>query len=85
MAIFERAINGKDIATGGETPAKDYLTNGAKDSTYREGSATIQFDVLPSNATYNYTTNAPNAVDSKMHLVKRRRGEVLSSGKKFKP
>lgn len=87
LTIFERAINGKDIATGELTASKAYLTEGAKDSAYREGNSTIQFSALPANATYNHTTNAPNTAHQrqKSELVRRRGIGLLSSTKKFKP
>ncbi|KAL2074607.1 hypothetical protein VTL71DRAFT_8385 [Oculimacula yallundae] len=81
LEIFERAIHGKDIATGGEKPGVGYLSVGTKKSEYREGNSTMQFEVLPSNATYNYTTNAPN----KQAGLKRRGMGLLSKEKKFKP
>ncbi len=59
LEIFERAINGKDIATGTVTPGPDYLTEGTAESTYREGNSTIQFEVLPTNSTYDTATNEP--------------------------
>ncbi|RVX75733.1 hypothetical protein B0A52_00089 [Exophiala mesophila] len=66
LEMLDRAINGLDIATGtvdiGRTPG--YLTNGTKFSTYREGNATVQFEVTPEDAIYNITTNMPqNATD----------------------
>ena len=60
LSIFERAIEGKDIATGKVVVTSGYKTLGPSESTYREGNATIQFAVLPADATYNTTTNAPN-------------------------
>lgn len=60
LAIFERAIDGKDIATGKKTVRSGYKTGGPAESTYKEGNGTIQFSVLPSNATYNTDTNMPN-------------------------
>lgn len=62
LELFERAINGKDIATG-EKHWKQYKSVGPAESTYREGNGTMQFAVLPANATYNTTTNAPNPVN----------------------
>ncbi|KAG0646697.1 Serine carboxypeptidase B [Hyphodiscus hymeniophilus] len=59
LEIFERAINGKDIATGKTKPGPKYLTEGTAESTYREGNSTIQFEVLPSNARYDTTTGEP--------------------------
>ncbi|PVH87015.1 putative serine carboxypeptidase [Cadophora sp. DSE1049] len=83
LEMFERAINGLDIATGKEMPGEGYLTVGTEKSEYREGNSTIQFEVLPGNATYNYTTGAPN-VDGQ-EVLKRRGMGLLSRGKKFKP
>ena len=41
--MFERAINGYDIATGQTTVGRDYVTEGEAKSTYREGNSTIRF------------------------------------------
>ncbi|KAN0114845.1 alpha/beta-hydrolase [Hyaloscypha variabilis] len=85
LSIFERAITGKDIATGAIATSTSYLTDGAESSTYREGNSTIQLSILPASATYNHTTNGPNTMHQNQKMgVKRRRG-LLSSGKKFKP
>jgi hypothetical protein len=59
LEIFERAINGKDIATGEKIVGNGYLTQGTAESTYREGNSTIQFEVLPTNSTYDTATNEP--------------------------
>ena len=61
LEIFERAIMNKDIATGTKRAAGNYKTIGPAKSTYREGNSTIQYQVLNSTATYNTTTNGPNA------------------------
>lgn len=79
LEIFERAISGVDIATGTVKPEACYQTIGSTDSTYREGNATVQTEVLPTNATYNTTTNAPNMVLEAM--MKRE----LAAMRKFKP
>ena len=63
LEMFERAISGKDIASGKESCFESYKSVGTPESTYREGNATVQFAVLPTNATYNTTTNAPNPVN----------------------
>ena len=42
LEILERAISGKDIATGSVDVCEDYITHGSAVSTYREGNATIQ-------------------------------------------
>jgi carboxypeptidase D len=62
LEMFERAITGYDIATGTTKVAKgsSYKTTGPPKSTYREGGATVQHKVLPTDSTYNTTTNAPN-------------------------
>lgn len=62
LAILTRAIAGKDLATGKHhvKPGSSYTTHGPFESNYREGNSTIQFNVLPVNATYNTTINGPN-------------------------
>lgn len=61
LEMFDRAINGLDIATGEERVEKGcgYQTQGTKRSTYMEGNATVQFEVTPANATYNTMTDEP--------------------------
>lgn len=88
MELFDRAIKGKDIATGLVDVKAEYpVTEGTAKSTFREGNSTLIFEVLPSNSTYNTTTNRPDDVTSKrmkkMELKKRGEG-ILSPGKKFK-
>ncbi|KAI4181163.1 MAG: hypothetical protein L6R41_006788 [Letrouitia leprolyta] len=67
LEIFERAIAGKDIATGflSVGAGDGYLTTGTERSLFREGNGTIQFEILNSTATYNTTTNKPNPPKSK--------------------
>lgn len=62
LEIFERALAQKDIATGEEKicDAEAYKTVGTPTSTFREGNATIQMEVIPKNATYNTALNAPD-------------------------
>ncbi|KAF2130341.1 carboxypeptidase S1 [Dothidotthia symphoricarpi CBS 119687] len=60
LEIFERALKQLDIATGKEKVEGGYKTNGTATSTYREGNSTLQFEVTPSNATYNTALNAPD-------------------------
>jgi carboxypeptidase D len=60
LELFHRAIAGLDIATGEVLYTPDYKTVGTPKSTYREGNGTVQFEVLPWDATYNTTTNEPN-------------------------
>ncbi len=87
LEIFERAINGLDIATGETTPDASYLTVGTKESTFREGNATIQFQVLPANATYNNNLNEPNPSKRDLQSMSgtKRGSSLLRLGKKFKP
>ena len=64
LEIFERALAQKDVATGKVSlrGAKRYKSVGTPTSTYREGNATVQFEVVPANATYNTKLNAPDPV-----------------------
>lgn len=81
LEIFERAINGHDIATGLTRAGTRYITKGTPKSTYREGNSTIQLEVTPANATYDTGTGEPN-------LGKRRRrssGFLRSVSRRFKP
>lgn len=93
LEIFERSINGKDIATGKITvPTTDYITVGPAKSTYREGISTIQFSVIPDTDIYNTTTNQPQPPKSKRddlwkksvgrsrptHLKRRGKGKMAS-------
>ena len=62
LEIFERAIAGKDIATGTDMVGSAYRTVGTAKSMYREGNSTVQFKVVDPTATYNTSTNEPNPV-----------------------
>lgn len=66
LELFERVINGTDVATGLSAVAfgANYTTVGSAESTFREGNATVQFEVLGADATYNTTTGAPNPTGS---------------------
>lgn len=61
LEIFERALKQVDIATGKHKVDAGYKTVGTPTSTYREGNATMQFEVTPKNATYNTALDAPDA------------------------
>lgn len=61
LELFERIINGLDIATGEKNVTSCYMTVGTKESTYREGNSTVQWDVLPADTTYDVNTNGPGA------------------------
>ena len=84
LAIFERAIAGLDIATGLINVTSGYRTVGTPTSDYREGNATVQFEVVNTNTTYNTTTNEPNP-SSKKGRFATRLGEQLQFGKVLKP
>lgn len=62
LEMLERVLKGLDVATGTVAVSKGsgYKTSGPSESTYREGNSTVQFKVLPSDATYNITTDEPN-------------------------
>lgn len=73
LEMFARVLAGKDVATGTQTIVagsnsssssnnNNYTTVGPAESTFREGNATVQFDVVSTAATYNTTTGAPNPV-----------------------
>lgn len=66
LEMFERVLAGTDVATGktAVTVTGNYTTVGPAESTFREGNATVQFEVVSPGATYNTTTGAPNPVAS---------------------
>ncbi|EPQ31503.1 uncharacterized protein PFL1_00836 [Pseudozyma flocculosa PF-1] len=67
LELFERAIGGKDLATGVERigEGSKYRTKGPAKSLYRNGNSTVQFEPLDPGSTYNTTTNGPNAHPAK--------------------
>lgn len=58
--MLNRTIHGMDIATGETVVTEEYITEGLVESTFVNGNSTVTYDVIPSNATYNTTTNEPN-------------------------
>ncbi|GAB7350258.1 hypothetical protein MBLNU459_g0905t1 [Dothideomycetes sp. NU459] len=84
LEMFTRAIKGKDIATGKHHVRSGYLTNGTATSTFREGNATVQYDVVDPDATYNTTTGAPNPVSNSTSSKAKRAVQGFSK-KLFKP
>ncbi len=60
LEMLRRVLERKDIATGLHDISSSYRTSGPKVSTYREGNSTVQYEILPTDATYNTTTGAPN-------------------------
>ncbi|KAM3070273.1 hypothetical protein ACMFMG_010109 [Clarireedia jacksonii] len=91
LEIFERIIKGLDIATGTVKASANYSTEGTPQSTYREGNATMQFEVLPRNSTYNTTLNGPDPVATEMREELKKRGlpqqarSSINMPKRFKP
>lgn len=89
LEMFERAIDGKDIASGTESCFEAYKTVGTAESTYREGNRTVQFTVLPIDSTYNTTTDAPNFVNGTSSAISARRSvnmkRTSSRKRAFKP
>ncbi|KAK7952848.1 serine carboxypeptidase [Apiospora aurea] len=62
LELFGRAISGKDVATGAERDVGPrYRTHGTAKSTYWNGEATMQWEVVPANRTYDVKTNGPGA------------------------
>ena len=59
LEMFERSLASTDMATGTQS-LDGLLTSGPPTSDFREGNATVQFEVLPDNATYNVGTGAPD-------------------------
>lgn len=79
LSMFERVINGHDVATGKVKVNSKYRTVGPAESTYREGNSTVQWEVLDPSATYNTTTNRPNPVAQSM------RRSAHQNARRFKP
>lgn len=63
LTMFDRAINGYDLATGRHVVPDNgcFVTKGTERSLYREGNATVQFEVTPANLTYDPALNGPGA------------------------
>lgn len=97
LEMFNRSIHGLDIATGEKeiTLGCGYKSVGTAKSEYREGNGTVQFKVLPANATYNTTLNGPNPINgtssaggdaaSKKRGMMTRAKQSLKSKRTFKP
>lgn len=71
--MFERVIQGKDVATGKKriSLGDGYKTVGPAKSEYREGNGTVQFGVVPSGSTYNTTTSSPDLLPGNGTVAKR--------------
>ncbi|WPH04138.1 Carboxypeptidase S1-like B [Acrodontium crateriforme] len=78
LEMFERALQGRDIATGKHSVWRSgYKTVGSVKSTYREGNGTVQFEPVDASATYNTTTNQPNPVVNGTASGQEKKREVL--------
>lgn len=75
LEMLERAIKGLDIATGKVEAGANYVTDGPPRSTYREGNLTVQYEVVPVNATYNTTTNMPNLPPENSTILARKKAK----------
>jgi hypothetical protein len=87
LEIFERALAQVDIATGKESISDNlsYKTVGTPTSDYREGNATVQMEVTPSNSTYNVELNGPDPEPTwapSAHRVKRSNGPEKRKSKR---
>ncbi|KAH8892090.1 alpha/beta-hydrolase [Thozetella sp. PMI_491] len=60
LEMFDRVIRGLDIATGTVAVGPGYATKGPKKSTwFQEGNATVQWEVVSTNYTYDPSVNGP--------------------------
>ncbi|KAL9093863.1 MAG: hypothetical protein Q9165_003786 [Trypethelium subeluteriae] len=64
LALFNRTINKLDIATGLQSVSSTFRTEGPTTSDFREGNATVQYEVIPTDCTYNLTSYEPNACNA---------------------
>lgn len=91
LEMFERVLQGKDVATGKSDVGKGegYSTQGPNKSTYREGNQTVQFEVVQEGATYNTTTKEPNPVPGNGTTIEKRdrgaKSTKMLSRRAFKP
>ncbi|KAL6245586.1 hypothetical protein RBB50_007585 [Rhinocladiella similis] len=84
LEMLNRTMHGFDIATGKTKVDKNYKTSGPKVSSYHEGNATVQFDVVPESAVYNVTTSSPQNGTSSSSEEGSRRRMAKSKSKKNK-
>ncbi|KAH8682043.1 putative serine carboxypeptidase [Xylariales sp. PMI_506] len=60
LEMLQRVVNGLDVATGTVVAGPEYVTSGPQSSLwYQEGNATMQWEVLDPNTTYDPSTNGP--------------------------
>lgn len=85
LAMFERAVQGTDVATGRRRVRAGFRTRGPSVSSYREGNATVQFKEVGDDATYNTTTNEPNPGNGSRMEKRGLEGGKRRSKRLFKP
>ncbi|KIV81081.1 hypothetical protein PV11_08531 [Exophiala sideris] len=71
LEVLNRTIYGLDIETGMTSVGASYRTSGPKVSTYQEGNATVQMEVVPVDDVYNTTTAQPQNGTSSRKRMKR--------------
>ncbi|KAK4948158.1 hypothetical protein LTR10_013213 [Elasticomyces elasticus] len=71
LEVLNRTIYGLDIETGMTSVGASYRTSGPTVSTYQEGNATVQMEVVPVDDVYNTTTAQPQNGTSSRKRMKR--------------
>ncbi|KAI1611383.1 carboxypeptidase D [Exophiala viscosa] len=71
LEMLNRTIHGLDIETGMTSVGASYRTSGPKASTYQEGNATVQMEVVDTDEVYNTTTSQPQNGTSTKKRTKR--------------
>ena len=64
LTMFERLLEGTDIATGDQEVVSSYRSKGPEKSTYRNGNATIQRKKTGKDCVYDRRTNEPRCPSS---------------------
>lgn len=59
LNMFERLLNGQDVATGQRVVEKGYVSTGPPQSTFLNDNSTIQLQPVPDCAVFNTKTNLP--------------------------
>ena len=71
LEVLNRTIHGLDIETGMTSVNSTYRTSGPKVSSYQEGNATVQMEVVDTDEVYNTTTAQPQNGTSTRKRMKR--------------
>lgn len=59
LTMFARVVNGTDIATGTKSAVGTLTSGGSTTDSYREGNATVQYDVVDTDAVYDWESGLP--------------------------